>query len=202
MAGDNTGKSKEKKPQKRLPKRRAAPHSTSSVCWVVGCVLALAASVLVGLTYRYLYPLKQRCPAKDDRFYDHCMEGRKHYMIRIDWSCLGPRRSVAMRQAFDLPSDGGTAKGIGEVPSWLTASNAEAVRNAPCINALVEDTGCWYCKPTPKKSDVDEQIAQAKAAQARAARADEEAREQPQDVSAAPVRDFEKDLPLPAQPRR
>ena len=67
---------KEKKPFQRPPKKKpAARSSISTVCLGVGCVLALIASILAGLAYRYVYPLKQRCPKKDDRFYDHCMEG-------------------------------------------------------------------------------------------------------------------------------
>ena len=74
-----------------------------------------------------------------------------------------------MRAAFDLPSDGGTAQGEGVVPTWLTKSNADTVRKAPCINGLIEDLGCWYCQPTPKPADLEEQLAQAKAATASAA---------------------------------
>ena len=74
-----------------------------------------------------------------------------------------------MRAAFDLPSDGGTAEGVGMVPTWLTAANAETVRKAPCINGLDEDLGCWYCKPTPKpnaasNAELEEQLAKTRAA--------------------------------------
>lgn len=71
-----------------------------------------------------------------------------------------------MRAAFELPAEAGTAEGVGEVPTWLSAAHAEAVRHAPCIVSLTEDLGCWYCRPTPKTVDVDEQIARAKAAAA------------------------------------
>ena len=74
-----------------------------------------------------------------------------------------------MRAAFDLPSDGGTAEGVGVVPSWLTSANAEAVSKAPCINELVEDLGCWYCKPTPKPNTASNAELEAQLARARAA---------------------------------
>lgn len=75
--------------------------------------------------------------------------GRTHYRIQIDWKCLGPRRAVAMRAAFDLQGDDTD----DVVPTWLTDANAKVVKASPCINNLTPDLGCWYCKPTPKPAD-------------------------------------------------
>jgi len=156
-----------------------------SPCWraCMGVTLLL---ILLGGSfggykyYRYRYPLKQRCPPEGDRFYDHCMEGRTHYLLKLDWDCkrlnacllhvpqshslsvcvdgqpfagLGPRRAEAMRMALSLDTGEKAMIGVGEIPSWLTDANAQALRGAPCMVDIVEDKGCWFCKPTAKPSD-------------------------------------------------
>jgi hypothetical protein len=57
-----------------------------------------------------------------------------------------------MRAALSLDTEGKPLIGVGDLPSWLTDKNAEALRGAPCIRAVEEDKACWYCKPTPKAS--------------------------------------------------
>ena len=74
-----------------------------------------------------------------------------HYMIGIDWACLGPQRSQVMRQALSLEEEPDTGA-PGRVPSWLTAAHAEAVRGSPCVQDVTADLACWYCKPTPKSA--------------------------------------------------
>ena len=72
-----------KQPSKPKPKR-----GSRSCWWIFGEVLLL--SVALGLAvreYRHRYPAEQRCPPEDDRFHDHCMEGRKHYLLNLDWDC-------------------------------------------------------------------------------------------------------------------
>jgi hypothetical protein len=57
-----------------------------------------------------------------------------------------------MRAALSLDTEGKPLIGVGDLPSWLTDKNAEALRGAPCIRAVEEDKACWYCKPTPRAS--------------------------------------------------
>lgn len=103
--------------------------------------------------YTELYPTVQRCPPEGDRFFDHCKEGRKHHVLSLDWSCLGPRRAEAMRMALGLPNDGQPLTGVGTVPSWLTDDNAAVLAKAPCIQGIYPDLACRHCKPTKKMSD-------------------------------------------------
>lgn len=59
-------------------------------CWIGGGVLltvAVASTAIGVYLYRERYPAEQRCPPESDRFYDHCKEGRKHYMLSLDWDC-------------------------------------------------------------------------------------------------------------------
>jgi len=133
-------------------KQRAEKRATQRRRWVwllvyalLGCGIAAAAAY----GYRELYPLEQRCPPQNDRFHEHCTEGRKHYQIEIDWSCLGRKRAKLMQMALGV-QDAGDVKGVGWVPSWLTQENADIVRQSPCINRLSPDTACRHCAPTPK----------------------------------------------------
>lgn len=140
---------------------------------------ALAASAIVSAAggygfHRYRWPTEQRCPPEKDRFHEHCKEGRKvpsapafflpqilamltrccvppqHYVLSLDWSCLGVRRAEVMRAALSLPDDGKPMTGIGLVPSWLTEENAAALRSSPCMKDVELDLACWHCKPTPR----------------------------------------------------
>jgi hypothetical protein len=101
----------------------------------------LAVGLVVGAiaAHLYFYPSQQRCPPEGDRFHDHCVEGRKHYVLKLDWTCLGERRAEVMRMALSLPSDGKPLVGVGEVPSWLTDENADVLRHSPCINGVRSD---------------------------------------------------------------
>ena len=136
----------------RRPPKQAKASRCCSPCLLIAVgisVLLICTSVAV-IIYRERFPTEQRCPPETDRFYDHCKEGRKHYLLSLDWTCLGSRRAEAMRMALSLPSDGKALKGVGEVPSWLTDDNAEALRGAPCVRDVTMDKACRYCKPTPK----------------------------------------------------
>ena len=113
-------------------------------------VLLLALVVAAWAAYRYIYPVVQRCPPPEDRFHEHCKEGRTHYVISIDWDCLGPTRAAGLAHGLGMPADEVVSSGVSGVPSWLSDENAAAVRGAPCIRGLSEDRGCWHCKPTPK----------------------------------------------------
>ena len=140
----------------RKPKQ-TKKHSSCSRCWVAfGAVSFVVGLLTCGIAlYLHRYPSKQRCPSENDRFYEHCQEGRTHYVLKLDWDCLGARRSEAMRMALSLPSDGKPLVGIGAVPSWLTDANADTLRSSPCIQGVIEDKACWYCKPTPKPPSQD-----------------------------------------------
>lgn len=131
------GEKKQRAAKKAVERRRRA---WLPVYALVGCALAGAVAVY----YRRLYPLKQRCPPPDDRFHDHCSEGRKHYQIEIDWSCLGTKRSTAMRMALGIPTDDDLS-GVGRVPSWLTDAHAEIVR---FFYYFYYTTILPYCTPT------------------------------------------------------
>lgn len=115
--------------------------------------------------YQERYPKEQRCPPEGDRFHDHCKEGRKHYVLSLDWSCLGPRRAEAMRMALSLPSDGKPLRGVGEIPSWLTEENAKALSGAPCMKGIVLDMACRYCKPSKKPTKQSNEALAAQAAE-------------------------------------
>jgi hypothetical protein len=118
----------------------------------------------------------QRCPAEGDRFRDHCVEGRNHYQLTMDWECFGPRRADAMRIALDieLPLGQKFLHGKGEVSTWLTAENAVTVKSSPCISGAELDLSCQHCKPTPKRRDADKLRAEAAAAEEAAGVAEEE----------------------------
>ena len=133
-------------------KRKGSSWCGSCWCAAIGVTLLLAILVGAIAAHRYRYPSKQRCPPEGDRFFDHCQEGRTHYRLKLDWDCLGPRKSEIMRAALSLDTEGKPLIGVGDLPSWLTDKNAEALRGAPCIRAVEEDKACWYCKPTPKAS--------------------------------------------------
>ena len=149
-----------KNPKQQKPKR--------SWFWSIFIsVVLLALSGVAGvLIYRERYPAKQRCPPEDDRFHDHCKEGRTHYVLSLDWDCLGARRAEAMRMALSIENDGKPLKGVGEVPSWLTDENAVALKSAPCMRGIATDKACRYCKPTPrpKKDEPEEPPAEEAAA--------------------------------------
>lgn len=104
--------------------------------------------------YRRLYPLEQVCPAEGDRFYDHCQEGRFHYLVELDFECLGKDRARMMLQAIGRPDRLaiGDMWPVGRVPAWLTLADAKAIRDGPCLERLRLDTACYYCEPTPKVS--------------------------------------------------
>ena len=133
-------------------KRKGSSWYGSCWCAAIGVTLLLAILVGAIAAHRYRYPSKQRCPPEGDRFFDHCQEGRTHYRLKLDWDCLGPRKSEIMRAALSLDTEGKPLIGVGDLPSWLTDKNAEALRGAPCIRAVEEDKACWYCKPTPRAS--------------------------------------------------
>ena len=166
------------KPAHYISKKPPKKAKSSGCCWwivgLVAIILIGLGAVLAVLIYRERYPAKQRCPPETDRFYDHCMEGRKHYLLSLDWSCLGARRTEAMRMALSMPNDGKPLKGIGEVPSWLTDENAEALRGAPCMRNVLEDKACRYCKPTPKPQKADAGAAASDAQPASATASDAE----------------------------
>ena len=137
----------------RPPKAKKTPTGWSAGYWIGTCIAAAALAGVGVHLYREYFPTEQRCPPEDDRFHDHCQEGRKHYVLSLDWTCLGTRRAEAMRAALSLPHDGKPLLGVGDVPSWLTDANAEALATAPCIQAVEPDLRCSHCKPTPKMSD-------------------------------------------------
>ena len=87
-----------------------------------GRALTMMALAVLGAAVawrRWSYPREQVCPPSTDRFHDHCKEGRRHYVIDIDWTCLGRRRADFMRAALGLP-ESTHLEGVGSVPSWLT----------------------------------------------------------------------------------
>lgn len=155
----------------RDKKKQRATSSTSMFRRLMMALLLAGALAAAGFLafreYQERYPKEQRCPPEDDRFHDHCKEGRKHYVLSLDWTCLGARRAEAMRMALSLPSDGKPLKGVGEIPSWLTEENAEALRNAPCMKGMALDMACRYCKPSkrPTRESNEALAAQAAAAQ-------------------------------------
>ena len=153
----------------KKPKKSRSSHA----CWfVLGGVVMVAAALLFAVRwYRENYPTEQRCPPESDRFHDHCKEGRKHYVLKLDWDCLGSRRAEAMRMALALPNDGKPLRGVGEVPSWLTDANAKILADpkAPCMKGVVVDKACRYCKPTPKPKQPSSDATTAAAAGAEAA---------------------------------
>lgn len=102
----------------------------------------------------------QRCPPATDRFHDHCVEGRTHQVLTVDWDCLGPRNAEAMRLALDIETADGSRflRGMGEVPSWLTAANVAALATLPCIKAMRPDLACWHCKPRPKGARISAEL--------------------------------------------
>ena len=84
-----------------------------------GRALTLTALGVLGAAVFWSYPREQVCPPSTDRFHDHCKEGRRHYVIDIDWTCLGRRRADFMRAALGLP-ESTRLEGVGSVPSWLS----------------------------------------------------------------------------------
>ena len=136
------------RPKKPKQARRSALSTAVRV--VVGLCIAVGGAGAAYRLYRERYPTEQRCPPEGDRFHDHCKEGRKHYLLKLDWSCLGHRRAEAMRMALSLPDDGKPLEGVGEVPSWLTADSVKTLTGAPCMRDVLLDLACRYCKPTPK----------------------------------------------------
>lgn len=153
-------------PKKPKPRKRCCP----CYVWVALSLTLLALALpLCYYAYRERYPAEQRCPPENDRFHDHCREGRKHYLLSLDWDCLGPRRAEAMRMALSMDTGGKPLVGIGEVPSWLTEENAAALKGAPCMKGMQLDMACRYCKPTPKPQR-DEKTEAAAAAAAAAAK--------------------------------
>ncbi len=176
--------------QQRRPRKPKAAAKAGGMVWAVSTMLLtlLIPAVAIGVALwpaehravllheaKQMLGLKvvQRCPPEGDRFHDHCLENRNHYQIRMDWSCLGERRSIAMRHALDMPTNGGAVQkdGVGTVASWLTAENAELVRKGPCIRGLDLYLSCRHCKPTPKPKPTDELRAKAAAAEKAAAAA-------------------------------
>lgn len=140
------GEKKQRAEKRAVQQRRRARRPVYAL---LGC----AAAAVCAYAYRQLYPLEQRCPPPDDRFHEHCVEGRKHYQIEIDWSCLGEKRTKVMRMALGM-ADEDSERGVGMVPTWLTEENAEIVRVSPCIRRLRLDTACRYCVPTPRPANV------------------------------------------------
>eukprot|EP00967_Tisochrysis_lutea_P111685 scaffold175855_cov44-Tisochrysis_lutea.AAC.1 len=138
---------KRQRAEKRAAKRRQRMLRPLYALFACGTAAACAYG------YRQLYPLQQRCPPQEDRFYDHCMEGRKHYQIEIDWTCLGRKRTQIMRMALGLTEEADASSGLGKVPAWLTEENAQTVSTSPCINRLRLDTACRYCVPTPRPTN-------------------------------------------------
>jgi hypothetical protein len=142
--------SKERKQHRRAAAGNQPPAASSS--WRTGAAAAVLVAVLAAAGarwYRQNYPTEQRCPPPEDRFHDHCMEGRKHYMISIDWDCIGKQNARYMKLMLGLPEDTRT-RGVGTVPSWLTEENADAIRKLECARGLVVDLACNHCKNTPR----------------------------------------------------
>ena len=87
QSGGKTSQQQQPQQQRRTPKKQV--KATPRACWLWALYVAIVALLLAGgvLWYRDRYPAEQRCPPEDDRFHDHCMEGRKHYLLSLDWSC-------------------------------------------------------------------------------------------------------------------
>ncbi len=179
------------RPRNQSKPRKSSGCCGSCCCAAVGVTLLLAILAGAVAAYRWRYPSKQRCPPEDDRFFDHCQEGRTHYLLKLDWDCLGPRKAEVMRVALSLETEGKPLIGVGELPSWLTDENANALRGAPCIRGVDEDKACWYCKPTKKPTGESNAALKAAADKLKAAAAAdvsaEEARATPGEGSEAPV---------------
>ena len=128
---------------------------SSCPCWCATLGITLLLGAIGGgiAAYRYRYPSTQRCPPEGDRFFDHCKEGRTHYLLKLNWTCFGPRKAEVMRTALSLDTGGKPLVGVGEVPSWLTDENAVALRDAPCMIGVEDDKACWHCKPSPKPTE-------------------------------------------------
>ena len=65
------------------------------------------------------YHRQQVCPPPEDRFHDHCMEGRTHFAIEVDTDCLdqaGAGKSAALRGVFGVSED---ASGVFTALRWL-----------------------------------------------------------------------------------
>ena len=139
------------KPRKPASARASSSSSSScTACFALVAVLSLLA-VAAAVALRWVYPSEQRCPPEDDRFHDHCKEGRTHYMIQLDWACLGPERSQLMRKVLAVEDDDANQEtGSSWVPSWLTSTHANVVEGSVCVNAVRPDRGCWYCKKSPR----------------------------------------------------
>ena len=148
----------EKKARAVRQQAAAARRRRLLLCSPLLAAGAACAVYVAQRAYREGYPLTQRCPPETDRFHDHCaVDRRQHYLIGIDWSCLGAQRAAAMARALDLDSP--RPRGVGKVPSWLTEPNAAAVRGAPCILSLEPDLACRHCVPTPRLSTPSEKAA-------------------------------------------
>jgi hypothetical protein len=113
----------------------------------------------------------QRCPPANDRYHAHCIEGRKHVILSIDWSCLGVRRGESARLAFMsfTPIAGGSSgeeaplRGISEVPTWLSDVNADALHGEACVSAIRHDRKCDECRPTrPSGNEGDAEFRRAR----------------------------------------
>ena len=181
--------SKAWKPPPRKPKKPRAPSGGRFNCLLLSALIVALGSACAGalrywpwqsavLVHRAKLALgatsMQLCPAAGDRFYDHCAEGRQHYLIRIDWGCLGDRRAAAMQMAFSMENDGKPLRGVGNVPAWLTEDNAKAVSVGPCMRGIDLDLACQHCVPQPKAAEAAEEAGEKATARATAATTAEE----------------------------
>lgn len=89
----------------------------------------------------------QRCPAEDDRFFEHCKEGREHYRLKINFECLGEEAARYLRRSIGM-TDEDTSPYVNR---WLTKEHATVVSGHQCIDAQL-DRACWYCIPEKRAS--------------------------------------------------
>ena len=70
-----------KKPYYRPPSKKKKPQPSRWLWHLLLAVMvlaSLASSAYYAVRwYQWNHPKEQRCPPEDDRFHDHCMEGRK-----------------------------------------------------------------------------------------------------------------------------
>ena len=126
-------------------RRRAARRWVVASGGVSGA-LAVGAAAL----HRRWYPAKQVCPPADDYFHQHCIEGREHYRLEIDWECLGPANAKHLRGALGVDGDGAPPY----VTRWLPQKDARFLDQFRCTSTRL-DRACYYCVPTPKPKKED-----------------------------------------------
>ena len=153
-------------PARRPPAARQAAASRNSVSALACLKVTLAVIVaVVAVAYGawrehmlndYLpaqYHRQQVCPPPEDRFHDHCMEGRTHFAIEVDTDCLdqaGAGKSAALRGVFGVSED---ASGVFTALRWLAESDAAFLGKAPCVKSLKADRNCRLCVFTPRPEE-------------------------------------------------